>query len=1371
MGTARYFNNYTVADGYSNGDKTIPEGVSTISFNPSGDTNGATVEEVRYRFFVDHNGGQSFDQGDIDIWIVSPEGDTNLIYRNFDGYGKDTDDGNDSDSSNDNDISFWGTDSKSTTPFDFDGQTANGTWRLKFDNDVGHSLDISYLEVWVDYKTAADLKVSDIKLLGVGGNEVGVPMIIQAKIENIGETTYRNTVKLEYLVNGVVIGTSSILPGIGIPGGWTNYETEAYTFSDFGENDVEVRITNVSDSNSSNNSRTETFDFPTPDMVVSDVRVVGDWQAGETIEIGAFIENIGNEAWNVANGFSYVEFRVDGEVIETTTMLFGLTPLFGDWEKVDYTLTSDGPVTISAFVYGADPELNQANNAWEEEFGHDHDTGPQKTLGNSAFDVTIASFMVHTVYGVDAIPEEWRGDDDNGLEDDYAGYLADNGWTVLTDDDLGQDFRTNIGKGYFEGGGLFMGDATDLNVFTSFASQGLLAIGETPDGEKTLSLTFRGTDPDDALDATLGQAYTGNGIYHYYEAMRPLIDAAIAYANNSSNGIEKMIVSGHSLGGATADLFALVDAHRLEEDVDLTVVAIASAGLSAEALTDTYSQNGMAGQFDERLVNIDGNGDVTFNAPSYYIGLSFSNDTVTFDRENPLITPYTPNITLYGNENFDDGLTSIDLVNVAADDPDGSELTNLLRGFGAEHDHGLYWGILGQMGQDALATHYDGHAVIVGETDYDDVTTLSGAALGVFDKFAAEKSSGYEDDAGSTKLDGSSNSDYILGLSGNDHLIGNGGDDLLSGGQGDDTLYGGSGQDTLHAGDGQDKIYGGSGTDTLLLEYADTADFDVARGTVGLTVQHGGDTDFISDTVEFIKFNNGVIKTYDEFANYDPIYGPTGDVTIVGASIEGALLTAVSTISDLDGVGPLDFEWFADDVKISSATGATYHVTGADIGTQIVAIASYVDGTGTTESVASSATGEIVAATFDSGTSGTDIFVGTDANDRYDGLAGVDIINGGGGADTLRGGDNADFIFADGFQLGYALNQANQVFRLYKTTFDRTPDDTGHKSWASKLFTEASTLADVRDGFVGSQEFRNTYDSLDDEAFVKQMYINVLDRDFDNGDVTQAEVDNWANRITDDFTRADVVNGFSQSQQLINNTQQAANKLAVEGDPASWSDDVYRIYQATLDRDPDATGFANWSERLADGSALTDVIEGFTNSQEFANTYGALNDPEDFVKLLYSNVLGREFDLGEVTQSEVDGWTSKLNDAFSRANIVQGFSQSQEFKNNTADDVKAWIRTSGVDDQVDGGAGTNVLAGGSLADHFVFNQADGATNKVVDLEAWDYLSFDGFGYSSAADARGHMVQSAGSVVFADQGTEVTFERFMLSSVTDDMILV
>ncbi len=84
---------------------------------------------------------------------------------------------------------------------------------------------------------------------------------------------------------------------------------------------------------------------------------------------------------------------------------------------------------------------------------------------------------------------------------------------------------------------------------------------------------------------------------------------------------------------------------------------------------------------------------------------------------------------------------------------------------------------------------------------------------------------------------------------------------------------------------------------------------------------------------------------------------PTGDVTIIGEATQHALLTAdTSTLADLDGVGILNYQWYADGSLISSATNSTYTLTQAEVGKAITVKASYTDLQGTTESVTSPAT-------------------------------------------------------------------------------------------------------------------------------------------------------------------------------------------------------------------------------------------------------------------------------------------------------------------------------------------------------------------------------------------------------------------------------
>ena len=575
--------------------------------------------------------------------------------------------------------------------------------------------------------------------------------------------------------------------------------------------------------------------------------------------------------------------------------------------------------------------------------------------------------------------------------------------------------------------------------------------------------------------------------------------------------------------------------------------------------------------------------------------------------------------------------------------------------------------------------------------------------------------------------------------------------DTILGSDRDERFILGAGDDTLDAGGGQDLLrYDRSGVDAVTVDLSAGTASGVWRGEAFSHSITG------IEEVRGSRQGDDVITGSDAAERFE---GRGGDDTIVGGGGDDTVGfqadRSAATVTDL-GNGQVQIASGDGTDVISGVENFAFNDGTVDLATLLGSVSNTTP------------------------TAGADALTGTSGMDKMDGLAGDDTLYGGGGndilygsagSDVVSGGAGDDHVYGDAFEVRHALSEANQVFRLYQATFNRAPDATGHKHWTSELFHGESTLADVREGFVGSQEYRNKYANADDATFVKQMYINVLDRDFDQGEVTQTEIDYWTNRVTETFTRADVVNGFAESQQLINNTQQAANKLAVESGSTAWSDDVYRLYQATLARAPDAGGFADWSDRLANGRELTDVISGFTNSTEFKNTYGALADPKDFVKLLYLNVLDRDFDQSEVTQTEIDDWAGQLTDTFTRADIVRGFSQSQEFKNKTAQGVKDWIRDQGTDDQINGGAGDNTLSGGSLADQFVFQKADAGTNTVFDLEAWDYLSFDGFGYSAASDALGHMSQSGSSVVFSDQGTEITFRGFQLDDVTNDMILV
>ena len=81
--------------------------------------------------------------------------------------------------------------------------------------------------------------------------------------------------------------------------------------------------------------------------------------------------------------------------------------------------------------------------------------------------------------------------------------------------------------------------------------------------------------------------------------------------------------------------------------------------------------------------------------------------------------------------------------------------------------------------------------------------------------------------------------------------------------------------------------------------------------------------------------------------------------------------------------------------------------------------------------------------------------------------------------------------------------------------------------------------------------------------------------------------------------------------------------------------------------------------------ALNDMSQHFSDSTEFQSTYGNLSN-EDFVKLVYQNVLGREADAGGLNY-----WTGLLDGGtLNRGSVMTEFSESAENTNLTNNNIR-----------------------------------------------------------------------------------------------------
>lgn len=101
---------------------------------------------------------------------------------------------------------------------------------------------------------------------------------------------------------------------------------------------------------------------------------------------------------------------------------------------------------------------------------------------------------------------------------------------------------------------------------------------------------------------------------------------------------------------------------------------------------------------------------------------------------------------------------------------------------------------------------------------------------------------------------------------------------------------------------------------------------------------------------------------------------------------------------------------------------------------------------------------------------------------------------------------------------------------------------------------------------------------------------------------------------------------------------------------------AYRIYNAVLDRTPDAAGLGFWMSGMDKGMSLREVAGHFMQSAEFTANFGAGLSHLQLVNTLYLNILDRPAE-----QAGVDYWVAALNaGSITQADALAMISESGE---------------------------------------------------------------------------------------------------------------
>ena len=329
-----------------------------------------------------------------------------------------------------------------------------------------------------------------------------------------------------------------------------------------------------------------------------------------------------------------------------------------------------------------------------------------------------------------------------------------------------------------------------------------------------------------------------------------------------------------------------------------------------------------------------------------------------------------------------------------------------------------------------------------------------------------------------------------------------------------------------------------------------------------------------------------------------------------------------------DGTTPFSYQWFKNGAMIAGATGATYSISGVqatDAGDYYASVSNsagsttsdtatiMVDTAPVTSTITTQPAGQTVVAgasvTFIVASSGAPAptfqwQVSTDGGSTWMNLADTGPY---GGSVTGKLTVTGATVAMNGNR--YRCVTANGV----------SPDAASF----------AATL---------------TVMGLADQAFLQQLFLDVLGRPIDSGGAACLSA-----ALAGGVSRAAVLG------DLLGSTEYSLREI----------EPVIRLYYAALVRCPDNAGLQKLTNALQAGAlTLTGAGDQFASSAEFLLNYGSLNNTR-YVRLLYRNILGRQADPAGLAYL-----VGQLNAGISRGTVLVGFSESDEFKADIANQVE-----------------------------------------------------------------------------------------------------
>lgn len=254
-----------------------------------------------------------------------------------------------------------------------------------------------------------------------------------------------------------------------------------------------------------------------------------------------------------------------------------------------------------------------------------------------------------------------------------------------------------------------------------------------------------------------------------------------------------------------------------------------------------------------------------------------------------------------------------------------------------------------------------------------------------------------------------------------------------------------------------------------------------------------------------------------------------------------------------------------------------------------------------------------------------DTVYGTETSDIMDGRSGNDILYSGSGDDTVSGGLGDDILYGEGGNDHLVGGDGSNT--LY-----------GGDGTDYALYAGIRNTLNIRDNGDGTYTV--------DRGTLEDLLNSVEYISFDDGNMS-----------------------VPYAVELRFNQEQFS-----------------RFYSALFDRTPDEAGLAYWANDLVDttyggsGNNIQNAAYAFTESPEFQQMYGSNVTDEQFINLLYQNVLGRDAD-----QAGYDYWLQDFNNPAmtnvqARSGMIISFANSNEYIGLTQETIDSFLSGVSLDE-------------------------------------------------------------------------------------------